>query len=211
MKQVFDGIKDILNEFFKESSTYNYVDGKQFVIDAENDFIFGMNFPKQINVQKPVYSPQERQTFTTTQKDFTRIFFIPKNTTYITNSQTYNEVEGVPTQTLVQNYNEYIVKFNLVFYTKSQNETFSMDAFNFQELFFNVFRGNVPFLDYLFAKNVWDFGWEEYKVNDLSYVEDTHGVSRYEAFFSARYKQATNTYILDKLQKITIDDTKIIA
>lgn len=211
MKQIFDGIKDILNEFFSENSTYNYVNSNQFIIDTQNEFIYGMNFPKQINIPTPTYSPQQRPTPTTSQKDFTRIFFKPKSTVYITNSQTYNEVEGEEHQALVQNYNEYVAKFDLIFYTKSPNDTFTMNAFNFQELFFNVFRGNVAFLDYLFAKNVWDFGWEGYDVRDLSFVENTHGVSRYEASFSARYLQQTNSYILDKLQKIKIDEIKIIV
>jgi hypothetical protein len=209
MKQIFDGIKDILNEFFSEGSTYNYVNGNQFVIDTENDFIYGMNFPKEINIATPSYSPQKRSTPTAPQNDFTRIFFKPKSTVYITNTQTESAVEGKEYQVLVQNANEYVAKFDLILYTKSPNDTFVMNAFNFQELFFNVFRGNVPFLDYLFVKKVWDFGWEGYDVRDLSFVENTHGVSRYEASFSARYIQQTNSYILDKLQKIKIDELKI--
>lgn len=210
MKQIFDGIKDILDEFFSESSDYNYVDGKQFIIDTQTEFVYGMDFPKQIQLPQTTYSPQNRPKPTAPQKDFTRIFFKPKSTVYISNSQTETEVEGEEHQVLVQNYNEYVAKFDLIFYTKSSSNTFTMDAFNFQELFFNAFRGNVPFLDFLFAKKVWDFGWEGYDVRDLSFVENAHGVSRYEASFAARYIQETNSYILDKLQKIKIDEIKII-
>ena len=207
MEQIFNGIKDILKEYFVESSEYNYVNGKQFIIDAENDFIYGIDFPKTANIPTPINDPSKRPRVSM-QNIFTKVYFRPQNTTHIHHYTTQTEVVGNPNQILVQNYNEYIGRFSLGVYTKSPQMMFDMDAFNFKELFFNTFRGNLPFLDFLFTRQVWAFGWENYDVIDISNIESMHGISRYEASCSARYRQETNSYIYDTLQKIKIDTVK---
>lgn len=214
MKQIFEGIKNILETFFAENSTYNWVAGEQFIVNTTTDFIYGLDFP-QFTTPAPLQTrfPQNGKLNSTAPQDFTRIFFKPISTTFITHSTTQTEIpsetEEPSHQVSVQNYNQYFARFNLIFYTKSTRPTATMDAYNFQELFFNAFRGNIPFLDYLHAQNVWQFGWEGRRVEDLSFVENASGVSRYQATMSAMYSQDTNSYILDKAQNMQIDEIKI--
>lgn len=210
MKEVYLGIKDILDEFFSTTSAYNVVDGTQYIIDTANDYIYGMDFPETpVNGANAQY-PQNGNLNVNLQTDFTRIFFKPKENIFYSKEVMEEDVEGEENQVLIQHYNEYLAKFDLVLYTKSLAPAFESQAFIIQELFFNIFRGNVPYIPYLHNRNVWSFSFENYQVRDLSFVENANGVSRYEASFNTRYRKITNSYILDKLKNIVLDEVKCI-
>lgn len=222
MTPIYEAIRSILNSYFNQSATYSIqnIDGenKKLVLDVDKQFIYGTNFPVQ--------EPQPLQT--TLPKNgiinqpvinntgATYIFYQPIDKIY-TRSYSIDETQEVVvdnviyTQTIQRFMNSYFETFNLIFWSKSINNTDKRASFLFSEIFFNIFRGNVNIIPFLQGQKVFDFNFNNFQVQDLSFIENQNGVSRYQAKFTARYEIQTNTNIIDNLHNIVVDKIKIFS
>lgn len=222
MSPVFESIKEILTTYFNNTATYSGItidaQTKYLVIDVEKQFIYGTNLPPT-NPQSTLKTSYAKsgtlaQTPFAQSGNITYIFFQPIDTTNYSSqyTSTFQDVV-VAGETYKQEtreyYNQYHETFNLIFYTKSLSNTTSREAFLFSEMFFNAFRGNLPIASILHNHNVFNFTFNNYKVQNLSGIENQNGVSRYQASFTAKYTLKTNTNIIDNLKTIVIDKVTV--
>lgn len=222
MKPVYDAIRNILNTYFSESATYSVqnIDSvdKKLVLDVDKQFIYGTNFP--IQTQQPLQTTLPKNGIINqpirNSTNATYIFYQPIDKVY-TRSYSINETQEVVvddvtyTQTVQRFMNSYFETFNLIFWSKSISNTDARASFLFSEIFFNIFRGNINIIPFLQEQKVFDFNFNNFQVQDLSFIENQNGVSRYQAKFTARYEIQTNTNVVDNLHNIVIDKTKIFS
>ena len=220
MKPVYNAIRNIISTYFGESATYSVqnIDGvdKKLILDVNKQFIYGTNFPTQ--TQQPLQTTLPKNGIIgqpiANNTNATYIFYQPVDKIY-TRSYSINEIQEIIvddvtyTQTVQRFMNSYFETFSLIFWSKSTNNTDERAAFLFSEIFFNSFRGNINIVPFLMEQKVFDFNFNNFKVDDLSFIENQNGVSRYQAKFTARYEIQTNTNIVDNLHNVLIDKVKI--
>lgn len=210
---VFLAFKDIINHYFSATSTYNVIDTSQLVIDAERNFVFVTDFDRDIPETPKTEMPKNGIIGQIPIKptEYLNVFFVPRRSVYLQLHSAREEVEGNDTVYRVQNYNIYYCQFDLVFYSKFTTSIRDTKAFIFKDLFFNTFRGNVDIDQFLTPRKIWNFTFENREVLEIPTVQDVMNVARYQTSHTCRVWQKTNSFLVDKVKKIKIEEIKFIS
>jgi hypothetical protein len=218
----FFAIKEILDNFFSKTATYSIQNGdptKKLVLDTSKQLYFTTDFSDtkalnplndvEIIVENGVQNVKTSNINGQTQSN-TWIYYVPIDETVLL--QDSSVIDETPDNITFQNLGNYIESFKLIFYTNSIGQTNDSvrEASIYQRLFFGLFNGLENINDYLEKWGIYRLFIVGRKVQNLSYVEATQGITRYEATFQSQFSIQLNQAQMDKLKEIQVEKQSLI-